>query len=114
MNGSDKYVPYTVFQRLNCHNIWIPPLAKWVDLRVKFSPLSTGVGLNSFWPVEKTLDAALAAGWVRVNTVNSLGATTLCLTSDDVRVCPMYDAQGFFAGLQMAVRIVHIMCILSH
>lgn len=77
--------------------------AKWLDFRVKYSPVGTGVDVSAFWKVYKTLDEALAYGWVRVVTDNELGAITVCKSANDVRVCPLYDGNGFIAGMQLAV-----------
>lgn len=79
-------------------------IAKWVDFRIKYSPVSTGVDVSAFWKIHKTLDDALAYGWVRVAIDNNeLGAITVCRSGVDLRVCPLYDGNGFIAGMQLAV-----------
>ncbi|XP_077293474.1 uncharacterized protein LOC143916318 [Arctopsyche grandis] len=78
--------------------------SKWLDFRVKYSPVSTGVDFSAFWKIHKTLSEALANGWIRVAIDdNELGAITVCRSGFDLRVCPLYDGNGFIAGMQLAI-----------
>lgn len=77
--------------------------AKWLDFRVKFAPTGVGADVSAFWKVYKTLDEAFAYGWVQIVTDHDHNLTTVCKSAYDVRVCPLYDANGFIAGMQLAV-----------
>lgn len=89
--------------------------AKWTEFRVKYSPVSTGVGVDSFWTIHKWLGDALVDGYLPLDVENSLGnkIITLCYKTD-YRVCPLYDSRGTIAGMMLAVRITNKIIILHY
>lgn len=74
-----------------------------MDFRVKYSASPFNIGRDSYIPIAKTMSEAQNNGWVKANTTNRIDGTTLCFSEKDNRMCPVYDKNGFIAGMLLAV-----------